>query len=49
MGVTRRWSPKLLLSMAYPLLEEQMDKADEYEGIYRFSRGDVGNAIRDTA
>ncbi|MBT5797735.1 MAG: ATP-dependent DNA helicase DinG, partial [Porticoccaceae bacterium] len=38
-----------LLSMAYPLLKEQMDKADDYEGIYRFSHGDVGTAIRDIA
>ena len=35
--------------MAYPLLKEQMDKADDYEGIYRFSHGDVGTAIRDIA
>ena len=38
-----------LLSMAYPLLKDQLDKSDDYEGICRFTHGDVGIAIRDIA
>ena len=38
-----------LLSMAYPLLKEQLDLSDHAEGRYRFAHGDVGATIRDLA
>lgn len=38
-----------LLSIAYPLLKEQLDSSDDYEGRFRFEHGDVGVTIRDIA
>ena len=38
-----------LLSIAYPLLKEQLDTSDDYEGRFRFAHGDVGVTIRDIA
>ena len=38
-----------LLTIAYPLMKDHLDKAEDYEGQFRFAHGDVGAAIRDIA
>jgi len=38
-----------LLAIAYPLMKDHLDKAEDYEGQFRFAHGDVGVAVRDIA